>query len=234
MERDYFARLNEFQASINIFFKNIDLLVAALTHPSYIAEHPNEGVHNQRLEFLGDAILGAVVADYLYHRYPEHSEGQLTRMRAAIVCETSLARIANSLRLGDLLRLGKGEEITGGRQRSSNLADSFEALVAAVFLDKGWNEVRSFLHELLNREIENILSGCSADYKTCLQEIVQQHGSERVDYVLLEESGPDHDKRFVSGVFWRSQLLGKGTGKSKKEAEQEAARAALKALKKIC
>lgn len=232
MERSYLERLNEFQAANNIFFKNTDLLVAALTHPSYIAEHPDEGVHNQRLEFLGDAVLGAVVADYLYHRYPEHSEGQLTKMRAAIVCETTLARLANSLRLGELLRLGRGEEATGGRHRISNLADSFEALVAAVFLDKGWDAVRRFLHGLLDRDIENILSSGCADYKTCLQEMVQQHGCERVDYVLLEESGPDHDKRFVSGVYWRSRLLGKGTGKTKKEAEQEAARAALEALKK--
>ncbi|MGB9792353.1 MAG: ribonuclease III [Thermacetogeniaceae bacterium] len=232
MEKEYLNRLKDFQTSINIFFKNIDLLITALTHPSYVAEHPQEREHNQRLEFLGDAILGAVVADYLYHRYPEQSEGQLTRMRAAIVCESTLARLADSLGLGDLLRLGKGEEVTGGRQRSSNLADSFEALVAAIFLDKGWDGAKRFLHELLNTEIENIIRGCCTDYKTCLQEIIQQHGSERVDYVLLEESGPDHDKRFVSGVFWRSQLLGKGSGKSKKEAEQEAARAALKVLKK--
>lgn len=233
MEKKYFEQLLEFQKSINIFFKNPELLIAALTHPSYLAEHPDEKVHNQRLEFLGDAVLSSVVADYLYHQYTEQPEGQLTKMRAAVVCETTLARLADSLNLGGLLRLGKGEEISGGRKRPSILADAFEALTAAIFLDQGWERTKQFLQEVLKDEIEKTAQGCYTDYKTYLQEIVQQQGSEKLKYVLLEESGPDHAKQFVSGVIWRSKLLGKGSGKSKKEAEQQAARAALENLGEI-
>lgn len=228
----YLDKLFEFQRSINVFFNQPDLLVAALTHPSYLAEHPNEKVHNQRLEFLGDAILGSVVADYLYHQYPDHPEGQLTRMRAAVVCESTLARLANSLNLGIFLRLGRGEELSGGRRRASTLADAFEALTAAIFLDQGWERTSQFLRKILKDEIERTARGCYVDYKTYLQEVIQQQGNEKLNYVLLEESGPDHAKQFVSGVMWRSQLLGKGTGRSKKEAEQQAARAALKHLGK--
>lgn len=226
------SKLYQLQKSIKIFFKDIGLLKMALIHPSYLAEHPEEKNHNQRLEFLGDAILGSVVADYLYHHYPTKPEGQLTKMRAAVVCEPTLANLAARLELGKYLFLGRGEELSGGRARPSILADAFEALTAAIFLDQGWENTRNFLSELLKDEIEKTARGFYTDYKTSLQEIIQQRGSEKINYVLLAESGPDHAKQFVSGVVWRGQLLGKGTGKSKKEAEQQAARAALDLLHK--
>lgn len=223
----FLMKLQELQQTIRVAFHNQELLTMALTHPSYQAEHPEEKNHNQRLEFLGDAILGSVVADYLYRHYPQYSEGQLTRMRAAVVCEATLARLGESLKLGEYLRLGRGEEISGGRKRSSILADALEAVTGAVFLDQGWEVAKSFINSLLHEELERTGQGFNKDYKTSLQELLQQRGSERICYLLLSESGPDHAKEFVSGVIWRNQLLGKGTGRSKKEAEQQAARAAL-------
>jgi len=220
------------QKSINIFFKEPKLLVTALTHPSYLAEHPEEKYHNQRLEFLGDAILGSVVAYYLYENFPKSSEGYLTKIRAAVVCEFSLASIARKLQLGDCLRLGKGEEQSGGRERPSILADAFEALTAAIFLDQGWEQTNIFLRDLLKEEIARAVQGVSRDYKTSLQEVIQRDGHDSLTYRLLDETGPDHDKKFVSGVFLDNKLLGKGTGKSKKESEQQAAQAALEYLRK--
>jgi ribonuclease-3 len=226
------AKLEELQQAIHVQFKVSGLLVTALTHPSYLAEHPEEKNHNQRLEFLGDAILGSVVADYLYRNYPGQPEGHLTKIRAAVVCEAALARFAGLLNLGNYLRLGRGEELSGGRARPSTLADAFEALIAAVFLDQGWDISQGFLYDMLKEEIERADKGKYNDYKTTLQEYIQQLGSDKLNYVLLSESGPDHDKLFVSGAMWRNELLGKGMGRSKKEAEQQAARAALKLLAK--
>ncbi|MDH7576807.1 MAG: ribonuclease III [Bacillota bacterium] len=231
MEINSRRKLRQFQKAIDIFFNQPELLERALTHPSYAAEHGGGKNHNQRLEFLGDAILSSVIADYLYQRYPDESEGKLTRMRAAAVCEPTLARLAEHLKLGSYLRLGRGEELSGGRRRPSNLADALEALTAAIFLDQGWDKARDFLHNLFKEEIEKTAEGLSLDYKTFLQEIIQQQGNGRLQYVILAESGPDHAKQFTSGVLWRGQMLGKGTGKSKKEAEQQAARAALEFLR---
>lgn len=230
MNQQFEAGLQEIQNSINVFFNRPELLITALTHPSYLAEHPSEKSHNQRLEFLGDAILGSFVADYLFHQYPGHPEGQLTRMRAAVVCEATLARLARSLKIGSYLRLGRGEDISGGRKRSSILADALEALTAAIYLDQGWEKARLFLRNLLKDEIDRTARGLHKDYKTSLQEVIQRQGNEKLSYILLGESGPDHAKHFVSGVSWRSKMLGKGSGKSKKEAEQQAARAALESL----
>lgn len=222
----------ELQKSINIFFHDPQLLATALTHPSYLAEHPEEEDHNQRLEFLGDAILGSVVAYYLYQNFPKSSEGELTKIRAAVVCESSLASIARKLQLGNHLRLGRGEEHSGGRERASILADAFEALTAAIFLDQGWEQTNTFLRGILKEEIAKTIQGVSRDYKTSLQEIVQQNGNDSLTYRLLKETGPDHEKKFVSGVFLDNKLLGEGTGKSKKESEQYAAQAALEYLRK--
>jgi ribonuclease-3 len=224
--------LDELQKKINVFFREPRLLETALTHPSYMVEHAEVEHHNQRLEFLGDAILGSVVAYYLYEHFPKFGEGHLTKTRAAVVCEPSLAAVARKLELGKYLRLGKGEENSGGRKRPSILADAFEALTAAVFLDQGWEATCDFLAGLLKEEIEKNVHGVTRDYKTHLQELVQSRGNESPYYQILEESGPDHDKKFTSGVFLKDKLLGKGTGKSKKESEQNAARAALEYLRK--
>jgi ribonuclease-3 len=224
--------LDKLQQAAAVSFKDPELLLIALTHPSYLAEHPQANNHNQRLEYLGDAVLGLVVADYFYHRFPEEPEGQLTRMRAAVVCESTLARMARQLDLGNCLRLGHGEELSGGRQRSSVLADALEALTGAVFLDQGWQQARRFLLLLLGEEMLTIARGSGQDYKTALQEVVQQRGGDTLAYCIVDEAGPDHDKHFTAGVLWNGEMLGRGRGKSKKEAEQQAAKNALTTLDK--
>ncbi len=156
----------------------------------------------------------------------------MTRMRAAVVCESTLARIAEQLKLGNYIRLGRGEELSGGRQRVSILADTLEALAAAVFLDQGWNKSRQWLQDLLKDEIQKTTRGYCRDYKTSLQELVQQRGNESLSYRILSETGPDHDKCFIAGVFLNGKLLGKGSGRSKKEAEQQAARMTLNLVQK--
>ncbi len=222
--------LDKLQQAAAVSFQDPELLLTALTHPSYLAEHPQANNHNQRLEYLGDAVLGLVVADYFYQRFPEEPEGQLTRMRAAVVCEPTLARMARQLDLGSYLRLGHGEELSGGRQRASVLADALEALTGAVFLDQGWQQARRFLLLLLGEEMSTIARGSGRDYKTALQEAVQQRGGDTLAYCIIDEAGPDHDKHFTAGVLWNGEMLGKGRGKSKKEAEQQAAKNALKSL----
>ncbi|MGD0154382.1 MAG: ribonuclease III [Thermacetogeniaceae bacterium] len=222
----------QLQHAIGVEFNEPELLRTALTHPSYLAEHPEAKHHNQRLEFLGDAVLGLVVAEYYYNQCPLEPEGQLTKMRAAVVCEATLARVANRLQLGSYLRLGHGEELSGGRQRASVLADALEALAGAVFLDRGWEQARQFLLFMLSEEMQETSQGSTRDYKTALQELVQQRGGETLAYRILDEVGPDHDKYFSAGVFWSGRLLGRGSGKSKKEAEQQAARIALDSLRK--
>ncbi|MDN5346608.1 MAG: ribonuclease [Clostridia bacterium] len=203
----------------------LELLDMALTHPTYAFEHGT--ADNQRLEFLGDAVLGLIVADYLYRTYPDLSEGELTRLRARIVCEDSLAAAAGRLGLGRLLLLGKGEEMSGGAERESNLADAVEAVLGALYLEGGLELARQFFRFALDpvlKEAEII----DKDYKTRLQEEVQRLSQENVSYAILEEWGPDHAKNFRAGVYFRGKLWATGTGKSKKEAEQEAARLALK------
>lgn len=212
--------------------KKLDLLNTALTHPTYVFENKGQGYeHNQRLEFLGDAILGLVVGEYLYHSYPHKPEGELTKMRAAVVCEATLAQKAAQLGIGQVLLLGRGEELSGGRERASILADAFEAILGAVYLEAGLDEVRKFVVNQLKDEIAAVAQGNYKDYKTMLQEVIQKEHEENVSYVILEEMGPDHDKRFLAGVSWHGKILAKGMGKSKKEAEQRAAEKALKILK---
>lgn len=220
-------KLEEFEKRIGITFENKKLLNMALTHPTYIFE--NRDVlhhHNQRLEFLGDAVLGMIVAEHLYTIYPKHPEGQLTKLRANLVCETALASNAKRHNIGSVLLLGRGEEMSGGRERPSILADAYEALVGAMYLDSGLTKVRDFvvrdIHGLLTDE--ELLS--HRDYKTLLQELVQKHHDVNVTYSIISATGPDHDKRFVAGVSLRGEFLAEGKGKSKKEAEQEAARVA--------
>jgi len=216
----------EFIKATGVELTNRDLLVKALTHPSYSQEH--EGViNNQRLEFLGDSVLNLVVAEYLFKVFPQRAEGDLTKMRARVVCEKSLAQMAGELHLGDYLLLGKGEEMSGGRQRHSILADGAEAVIGAVYLDKGLDFTREFILKYLADDIAGIATGNFYDYKSRLQEVVQSQCRENVHYVILEENGPAHNKTFVAGVLFRGKLLAKGDGKSKKEAEQNAAEMAL-------
>lgn len=198
------------------------LLTKALTHPSYSQE--NEQVeNNQRLEFLGDAVLNMIVAEYLYKNFPERPEGDLTRIRAKVVCEKALVKVANNLGIGEYLYLGRGEELSGGRKRNSILADTVEAVVGALYLDQGLDYARDFVLKHLAADIHEVADGNFYDYKSRLQELVQSQGKDNVTYAILEESGPAHDKTFVAGVFYRHKLLAQGTGKSKKEAEQRAA-----------
>lgn len=199
------------------------LFVTALTHPSYVFENPHSGKeNNQRLEFLGDAILDFVIAEYLYLRYPDRPEGELTKMRAAVVNETTLARKAREIKLGQELLLGKGEQVSGGRERPSILADAWEAVIGAIYLQYGFSEARRVILEMLKPAIEEVAKGNYGDYKTMLQEKAQREETE-VNYQILAEEGPDHNKRFTAGVFLQGTLMGKGIGRTKKEAEQHAA-----------
>ncbi len=203
------------------------LFTTALTHPSYVFENPQFGKeNNQRLEFLGDAILDFVIAEYLYLSYPDRPEGELTKMRAAVVNETTLARKAHEIELGQELLLGKGELVSGGRERPSILADAWEAVIGAIYLQYGFQEARRVILELLKPSIDEVAKGNYGDYKTVLQERAQREEKE-VSYQILLEEGPDHNKSFTAGVFVEGDLLGKGMGRTKKEAEQHAAKQVL-------
>ena len=222
--------IKDLEAAIGYRFKNITLLQNALTHSSYANEHWHDSLKcNERLEFLGDAILGMVVAEYLYKTFPDRPEGELTRMRADMVCEGSLARIAEKLELGKHLLLGKGEEQSGGRNRPSILADAVESVIAASFLDGGMAAAEAFVHKfvLCNVPVQVMKH---VDYKTALQEQVQQKKNQIISYLLVGESGPDHDKEFTVEVSLNGAVVGRGIGSSKKRAEQDAAREAMEKL----
>jgi len=203
------------------------LFVTALTHPSYVFENPQFGKeNNQRLEFLGDAILDFVIAEYLYLSYPDRPEGELTKMRAAVVNETTLALKAHQIELGKELLLGKGEQVSGGRERPSILADAWEAVIGAIYLQYGFQEARRVILELIKPSIDEVAEGNYGDYKTMLQEKAQRKEKE-VNYQILAEEGPDHNKSFTAGVFLQGNLMGEGMGRTKKEAEQHAAQQVL-------
>lgn len=213
-------------------FRDRKRLEGALYHSSYANEHRSLGIHsNERLEFLGDAVLGLVTADYLFRKHPDLPEGDLTRIRAALVCEESLHEVAQSLDLGSYLKLGKGEEAGGGRQRASILADATESVFAAVYLDGGLEAaVRSFTGSCWIRSGRRMWRSAARDYKTELQELVQRRSNQTLQYELVSASGPDHAKVFTSRVLLNGQPIGKGQGHSKKEAEQAAAHAGLTTL----
>lgn len=212
----------KFLADNHITCRDAHYFSMALTHPSYAQE--NKAYHsNQRLEFLGDAVLNFVTADYLYNHYPEKAEGDLTKIRARVVCENALADIAVRINLGSYLLLGRGEEKSGGRQRRSILADTVEAVIGAIYLDQGIQPAREFILKHLEDFILQTAEGEFRDFKSRLQELVQARCSSNVYYETIEESGPLHDKIFEVGVFYENQLLARGVGKSKKEAEQHAA-----------
>ena len=212
---------------IGYTFRDRSLLENALTHSSYANEHREAGMpSNERLEFLGDSILGLVVADHLYRTRPDLPEGDLTRIRAALVCEGSLVEVAKGLDLGSYLKLGRGEESGGGRHRPSIQADAVEAMLAAVYLDGGIGQARRLIHELIvDQEQERTAAG--RDYKTALQELVQRTSGQALAYRLIGESGPDHAKTFEMEVLLNGTAIGSGSGRSKKEAEQAAAQTAV-------
>ena len=222
--------LRRLQARLGLAFRDQALLRQAFTHTSYVNEHRGKKVKdNERLEFLGDAVLQLTVSEHLYRRYPQLSEGELTRMRAAIVCEPSLVRFAEALDFGRVVLLGKGEERTGGRSRPSLLADAFEAFVGALYLDQGLDAVRAFL----DRHLFPHLPGdgqAGKDFKTRLQETAQNLGLGTPEYRVVEERGPSHEREFVVEVRIGGRISGRGVGRSKKEAEQQAAAQSLRLL----
>jgi ribonuclease-3 len=225
-------QFEEFQDHFNIHFENPTLLYTAFTHSSYVNEHRRKlFTDNERLEFLGDAVLELSVSQYLYQQYTTMSEGELTKLRAAIVCEPSLVIFANELGYGKYVLLGKGEELTGGRERPALLADVFEAFIGALYLDQGLEPVISFLEQVIFPKVEIGAFSHVMDYKSQLQEVIQQKNNGMLNYEIVEEKGPAHNRTFVSRVMLNSKELGIGNGRSKKEAEQQAARIAIIALK---
>jgi len=208
-------------------FKNKSLLLNALTHSSYANEVRNGVTSNERLEFLGDSVLSIIVSNYLFHQFKEMPEGELTKIRASLVCEKSLCAFSRELELGKFLRLGKGEDKGGGRERDSILADAFEAVLAAIYLDGGIEVSRNYVMPFILRELKHTDDEVFKDYKTALQEIIQRNPEETVTYILTGESGPDHNKVFTVEVRLNSNVIGTGKGKSKKQAEQMAAKQAL-------
>ena len=222
--------IKDLETAIGYQFRNITLLQNALTHSSYANEHWHDSLmSNERLEFLGDSVLGMVVAEYLYATFPDRPEGELTRMRADMVCEQALAIVADRISLGEHLLLGHGEEQGGGRGRASILADAVESVIAACFLDGGMEPAKRFIKQyvLCNVPVTRLHN---VDYKTALQELVQKKKDQTLCYELIGESGPDHDKRFTVAVFLNGEKVGEGVGSSKKRAEQEAAHGALETL----
>ncbi|MCI8652356.1 MAG: ribonuclease III [Angelakisella sp.] len=210
-------------------FQNKKYLRRALTHSSYSNESREKPESNERMEFLGDAVLSLVVSNYIFHRF-HLDEGDLTKIRASMVCEKSLFRFAQEVGLGEELYLGRGEEQMGGRTRPSIVSDAFEALIAAIFLDGGLEPAGKFVLRFVREELETGERSAFVDYKTMLQEIVQKNPEERVNYVLVEENGPDHDKHFVVEVRLNSNVIGRGESRSKKGAEQLAAKEALELM----
>lgn len=221
----------EFEKEIKYEFKNKELLKKALTHTSYAYEHNIES--NEKLEFLGDSILEFVSSNYIYNTYKNLKEGEMTKVRAAVVCEKSLYKIAQKHDFGKFLFLGKSEIHTGGRERPAILADSVEAVIAAMFIDGGLEPAIKFIVENLKNEIDEATKHVgNKDYKTVLQEKLQEHGDVKIEYDIISESGPDHDKKFEAEVKCDGKYLAKGVGTSKKKAEMDAARNALENFKK--
>ena len=224
------ADIKTFQKEIGYQFQNEHLLVQALIHSSYANEkHMKKLSDNERLEFLGDAVLEIISSDFLYKNYPQKPEGELTKLRASIVCEPTLALCTEAIHLGDYLYLGNGEDMTGGRKRKSILSDALEAVIGAIYLDGGFANAKEFVLKYILTDIEH--KQLFYDSKTILQEVVQAGYSEELNYQLIREEGPDHDKRFVVEARIGEKSIGEGMGHTKKAAEQEAAYQALLKLK---
>lgn len=225
-------KLKELELVIGYEFKDPSLFINALTHSSYANENHWDMNDNERLEFLGDAVLGMVIANYLYRLFNQYKEGDLTKIRASIVSELALSEIARTIGLGEYLYLGRGESNTGGKERDSVLADAMEAVIGAVYLDGGIQKVEKFIINLFTPLMDKTLMGKGfQDYKTNLQEILQRNGSGEISYKTVSEMGPDHDKSFVVEVYYDGKIMGRGRGKSKKEAEQGAAREAVERIR---
>jgi len=223
--------MDKLEEKIGYQFHDRSLLVTALTHSSYANEKHGEAQSYERLEFLGDSILGLVTAEFLYKHEPSLPEGRMTRLRAELVCEISLHKTALALGLGSYMRLGKGEEHTGGRERPSILADMVEAIIAALYLDSGMTEARRFIMERVLNDVQFGDSHRGGDYKTQLQEVVQRKSNQVIAYRQVGETGPDHDKIFTFEVLINGVVSGRGSGKTKKEAEQMAACKALESYR---
>lgn len=224
MNRD----IRQLPARLGIEFHNESILKQAFTHSSYVNEHRISGLKdNERLEYLGDAVLELAVSEYLFHLYPDRPEGELTKLRASIVCEPSLVRFAEELDFGSFVFLGKGEELTGGRTRPALLADVFESFIGALYLDQGLPAAQQFLRTCMFSKLDHAGKPQVVDYKTQLQEYVQQHGMGSPEYKVVDERGPAHEREFISEVYMDDTFLGRGSGRSKKESEQQAAAQAL-------
>ena len=218
--------LENLRESIGYHFKNKELLKNALTHTSYAYEH--HVASNEKLEFLGDSILEFVSSEFMYNKYTNLKEGEMTKVRATVVCEESLYKIAKLHNFSDFLLLGKSEVMTGGNKRPAILADSVEAVIAAIFIDGGLEEAKRFIIKNLDKEIDIATKNVGKkDYKTVLQEELQKNGDVKIEYTIIKETGPDHDKRFEAEVSLNGKVLATGKGKSKKEAEMQAAKKAL-------
>lgn len=223
--------IEEFQKKIGISFHDPKLLTHALIHSSYANERKmSKDKNNERLEFLGDAVLELITSDYLFRTYKKEPEGKLTKLRASLVCEPTLAMCAKDIALGEYLLLSRGEDMTGGRERDSILSDAFEAVIGAVYLDQGIESARKFIETHLLKDVENKV--LFFDAKTQLQEIIQGEGNETLHYVLVKEEGPDHQKQFTIEARLGDEVIGRGVGRSKKTAEQHAAFEAIKKYKK--
>lgn len=224
-------RIEEFEHIIGYSFKDKSLISEALTHSSYANEHRlNDMGNNERLEFLGDAVLEISISEYLYNQYPDEPEGYLTKMRASIVCEPTLALCSKDIRLGEFLLLGKGEELTGGRERKSITSDAFEAVIGAIYLDGGFANAKEFIKKFILADIKD--KQLFYDSKTILQEIVQAKGDKNLVYKLVGENGPDHNKQFEVNAMLGDEVVGRGIGRTKKAAEQEAAYNAIMTINK--
>lgn len=224
---------NHVEKVLNYKFKDQQILKNALTHSSYVNER-SKLENNERLEFLGDAVLELVISFYLYRNHADSTEGDLTKLRAKIVCTESLAMVSDELNLGKFVFMGKGEENTGGRTRKSILANSFEALIGAIYIDGGIQEAEKFILSKLKNNINDAIKGrLIFDYKTKIQEFIQQESTNEIEYVVDSEEGPEHDKVFNINLYMNGKVIGKGTGSSKKEAEQQAAYNGLTQLGKI-
>lgn len=222
--------MENFEKVIGYHYQNRALLAEALTHSSFANEGKKGMRNNERLEFLGDSVLSLVVAEFLFSHYRHEPEGELTKLRAALVCEQSLYQFAQKINLGEYLRLGRGEENTGGRNRPSILSDAFEAVIASIYLDGGFEPAKAFVLRFIPEHMDIKRMGEMRDYKTALQEIIQKNREEKIEYVLVNEEGPDHNKAFTVEVHLNSNVIGRGVGKSKKQAEQFAAREALELM----
>ncbi len=220
------------EENLKYTFKNKELLKNALTHSSYANEHKNKLSSNERLEFLGDSVLSIIVSDYIFENYPNLPEGELTKLRASLVCEDALCKFSKELNIGAFLLLGKGEMQNGGRDRPSILADAFEAVLAAMYLDGGMEVAKNHVLRFVTDELKNHTDSLIKDYKTVLQEIIQKNPEEQLFYVMVGESGPEHNKQFEFEVKLNSNTIGKGVGHSKKQAEQMAAKQALELMGK--